>query len=336
MVLPAKQPQTQCHSSPTNSLLGTEKIGDIPERKANSLSPTRIPTTSPLDLRQDNGKLLNNVDISEEIISTQLNNLRMHDVDLGSDSDNQSIVSLADSNTSLSSADEFVFIAVPLTEQTETTTEIPNTETQQEDDNNNELAALKCDRSSSESISKIQESPVDLSIKSESFELVPDDLADVRIDSGYAYVCFEGKKIPMPKRYLRADYLAIAEDAPEPLDQSADLNLSTESQTCSLSGTNNKKDRNDFIKFSDSSEAEQSFRVSKEKYDCPLQPACEMLYPSLEQNRIAERISVVDINPEIPIQTGRFLYIQSNVLYISVWLYVFNFECVLFNGNVRI
>lgn len=33
--------------------------------------------------------------------------------------------------------------------------------------------------------------------------------------SGYAYVVIDGVKMPVPKKYLRPDFLETAEDAPE-------------------------------------------------------------------------------------------------------------------------
>ncbi|KAK9871498.1 hypothetical protein WA026_012869 [Henosepilachna vigintioctopunctata] len=81
-----------------------------------------------------------------------------------------------------------------------------------DDNNNNTEGAMD---SSSESISKIDE---DLTSNSTFNDMVMINFADEMEDhdTGYAYVLVDGNKVPIPKKYLRSDFLETAEDAPNP------------------------------------------------------------------------------------------------------------------------
>ncbi|KAL3275286.1 hypothetical protein HHI36_020054 [Cryptolaemus montrouzieri] len=81
------------------------------------------------------------------------------------------------------------------------------------DDNNNNTEGGQ--DSSSESISKIDEDTASNSTLNDMVMInFSDDMEDH--DTGYAYVLVDGSKIPIPKKYLRSDFLETAEDAPDP------------------------------------------------------------------------------------------------------------------------
>lgn len=211
----------------------SEKEADIPikskseNEEINEKYDPRI-TCFPMNLRQNEL----NIEKSNDKVIDELNNeMKKLDVSEGnrcdlssaSDSDNQSIVSIADSNTSVTSSDQFVVLVMPDNEKNEIN-EIDETKVNVENSNNvtNVCADLLTD---SNDVKSETNATID------SCEEVPTkDNSDIINESEYAYIYYEGKKIPMLKKYLRPDYLVTAEDAMIP-NKLQTTSQSTHSQT---------------------------------------------------------------------------------------------------------
>lgn len=165
-------------------------------------------------------KLLNtavDVCVSEEIqnVSADLQELQIYDTivipDSSSDSDNQSIVSIADSNSSVNSAPSDEFVVVPMPSE-----KINNEETNVEALS---LCSPVCTKVKLEKIFFVGDDTQESSAACDEPNIEdPVDQAQAESKSAvtYAYVTVNGQKIAVPKYLLRADYLEVAEDAPSP------------------------------------------------------------------------------------------------------------------------
>lgn len=188
-----------------------------------------------------------NVEKDEEI------NESMKKLDIsGSDSDNQSIVSIADSNVSTSSNEQFVMVPVDNTDTKND--EEPIIKPEKDEDSNVNIAADALSELAITTDSNETKSETNATI--DSCEETKENLE--ALDSEYAYIYFDGKKIPMLKKFLRPDYLATAEEAIPP-------NKSTHSQTDNLEAKTNNNDKNR--------------RLFVFPQNCP---GFEVVYPSLE------------------------------------------------------
>lgn len=143
----------------------------------------------------------------------------------GSDSDNQSIISIPDSNTTVSSNENFVMVG------------LPQNQLQNNDVSVTEAAAniTKNNINMPTSILEDVAFAMDTNDTKSETNATIDSCEEVPIKetfgSDYAYIYFEGKKIPMLKKYLRPDYLATAEDAIPPKKNELLSSQSTHSQT---------------------------------------------------------------------------------------------------------
>lgn len=125
------------------------------------------------------------------------------------DSDNESIVSVAEScvTTGSSNVDQaFVVVPMPPSEENVQSKKIDSVDL-------SDVVVVAAE-------TKNQEGLVEGVLSSSSpLPLVVDSCEESVEDIGgseYAYIYYDGKKIPMLKKYLRADYLEYASDAPAP------------------------------------------------------------------------------------------------------------------------
>lgn len=180
----------------TSSLLPTVKVEFPNPFEDHFAAEEKIERKSPKPLNTDevtedmkNLSLDGAEDNKEEIATGS------QDDNCSSDSDNQSIISIADTNTSVcsGSSDEFVVISAGEKSQNEED-KVEVADVGNADDNNNNAGGAT-------DLSKLS-----TVIKTEGSK------------SGYAYITINEKKIAVPKCFLHDEYLATAEDAPDPTE----------------------------------------------------------------------------------------------------------------------
>lgn len=163
-------------------------------------------------------KKISNVD--DDIPDLKNYDSAVNDSNSSSDSDNQSIVSLADSNSSVNSAPSDEFVVVPMPDCVTIKVE----DDEEEKIENRDLCVkiekvpLKENNNNTEQAIVVFEEmkkPVG-EIKKEPFVDTVSICSNKNSAPGYAYVVINGEKLIVPKHLLHADYLATAEDAPSP------------------------------------------------------------------------------------------------------------------------
>ncbi|KAF5300975.1 hypothetical protein FQR65_LT09019 [Abscondita terminalis] len=177
------------------------------------LPPLHFNTSTPKKLKLDssveNGD--NILDVSQNLQSMALNDENQFDSCVGSESEPQSLISMGRSISSLNSApsDEFVVLRLPQNDDKE--------------DDKPEESVNVCIPLQNLKVEKIES----VSVKDEPVDQHEDDNNNTEItnacdeepinrESQYAYVNYNGEKIAIPKTFLRPDFLATAEDAPDP------------------------------------------------------------------------------------------------------------------------
>ena len=143
-------------------------------------------------------------------VNENLQNLKIENqVDslIGYESDLQSIISVAESASSINSApsDEFVVLRLPEFEDNDKPAESPNVCIPVAN-----IKIEKIDSNEENNKSENEDSNNNTQTTPESSDSVSNEQK-----SKYAYIVCNGQKIAVPKSLLRADYLATAEDAPE-------------------------------------------------------------------------------------------------------------------------
>lgn len=181
-------------------------------------------------------KPLNTEDVTEELKNLSLDGgedndlsreekIAADDTNCSSDSDNQSIISIADTNTSVCSGSSDEFVVIPISAKDENTQEASTIEVEKIEgrpsgsgDNNNNNDEENVANSIAEIVKKEgSKSGKELSV---SFVSCLKGLL-----LGYAYVTIDGKKFAVPKCFLHDEYLATAEDAPDPSEPQTETNV---------------------------------------------------------------------------------------------------------------
>lgn len=204
----------------------------------------------------------------------------------GSDSDNQSIVSLADSNTTVSSNDNFVMVGMQEKESEEPEESVTIIEDKIAENKINIETSMLSDTAITTDSNETK-SETNATIDSCEEVAIKDNFD--AIDTDYAYIYFDGKKIPMLKKFLRPEYLATAEDA---------LLSNKKNESTSSQSTHSQTDYYNLSNVECSSRMEHSCGISSDfsdnRSDCKTGnqkrlfvfpqscPGFEVVYPSLE------------------------------------------------------
>ncbi|KAF2902828.1 hypothetical protein ILUMI_03364 [Ignelater luminosus] len=146
------------------------------------------------------------------VTAADLEDLKLYDSNSSSDSDNQSIISIADSNSSAHSpSDEFVVVPI----MSECLDVDEKTDMEEKKLSSGNLCIPVCSNIKLEKIDNAADT-VDTVNKNDNEQNFKKEEVQSINDLGYAYVNVDGQKIAVPKYLLRADYLATAEEAPTP------------------------------------------------------------------------------------------------------------------------
>lgn len=247
-------------NSPSASMIKSNEI-ILPPLHFNTSTPKKLKLDSPLENVDTNV-----VNISDNLQNMALNEENQFDSCVGSESEPQSLISMGRSISSINSttpSDEFVVLRLP----------------QNQDKDDKPLESVNvCIPLENIKVEKIDIDNMEEPIENEdnnnntetANELFEEPIINETKESQFAYVNYNGEKIAIPKSYLRSDFLATAEDAPDPT-----MLKSQESGSCKTPDEASKSDN------MTNSTIENKSRLFVFPLNCP---GFEVVYPSNSMN----------------------------------------------------